>query len=157
MPTLSRERNRLTLRAYLRTLLANPVLAASDAFQSFLLETPIQLTSTEVRDVEIREEMDRIREEEVRSFRIEVEERVEELERHLRGFREDLVQSGQLSRRPEFVAALILACCRRTDSRIRNDPKDARRRRSASRIPKSLRMGKNLVSLVYLVGLMTLS
>ena len=99
MPTLSRERNRLTLRAYLRTLLANSVLSASDAFQSFLLETPIQLSSTEIRDVQIREEMDRIREEEVRSFRVEVEERVEELERHLRGFREDLVKSGPSSSR----------------------------------------------------------
>ena len=98
MPSLARERNRLTLRAYLRTILVNPVLAASGAFQSFLLESPVQLHPSEVRDVEIREEMDRIREEEARSFRAEVEGRVAELEGYLRGFREELVKSDGLSR-----------------------------------------------------------
>ena len=95
MPTLSRERNRLTLRAYLRTLFTNPVIAASSAFQTFLLESPISLTAEEQRDILIREEMDRVREEEVKRFREEVEERVGELERGLRGFREELVQSGE--------------------------------------------------------------
>ncbi|KAL8276098.1 hypothetical protein RQP46_011480 [Phenoliferia psychrophenolica] len=98
MPSLARERNRLTLRAYLRTILVNPVLASSGAFQSFLLESPVQLTPSEVRDVEIREEMDRIREEEARSFRAEVEGRVAELEGYLRGFREELIKSDGLSR-----------------------------------------------------------
>lgn len=97
MPTLSRERNRLTLRAYLRNILTNPILAASNAFQSFLIETPITLNEQELRDVEVREEMDRIREEEVRSFKAEVEERVRELEGYLRGFKEDLVKKGALS------------------------------------------------------------
>jgi hypothetical protein len=96
MPTLSRERNRLTLRAFLRNILSNPILASGSAFQSFLVESPIQLTQQEMREVEIREEMDRIREEEVRSFRAEVEERVTELEGYLRGFKEDLVKKGSL-------------------------------------------------------------
>lgn len=96
MPTLSRERNRLTLRAFLRNILSNPILASGSAFQSFLVESPIQLTQQEMREVEIREGMDRIREEEVRSFRAEVEERVTELEGYLRGFKEDLVKKGSL-------------------------------------------------------------
>lgn len=98
LPTLARERNRLTLRAYLRTLLHNPTLAASPAFQSFLVESPVQMTPSEMRDVEVREEMDRIREEEARSFRTEVEERVAELEGYLRGFREELVKNDGLTR-----------------------------------------------------------
>ncbi|KAJ8292902.1 PX domain-containing protein [Rhodotorula toruloides] len=98
VPSLARERNRLTLRAYLRSLLSNPVIAASDAFQSFLLESPIQLTPAEEQDVLIREEMDRIREQEMKSFRAEVEERVEELEGYLRKFREELVKHDGLSR-----------------------------------------------------------
>ena len=98
LPSLSRERNRLTLRAYLRSLLANPVLGSSGAFQSFLVESPIRLGEKEMRDVEVREEMDRIREEEARSFRVEVEDRVAELEGYLRGFREELVKSDGLTR-----------------------------------------------------------
>ncbi|GAA5977052.1 hypothetical protein JCM10908_004837 [Rhodotorula pacifica] len=98
VPSLARERNRLTLRAYLRSILANPVLASLNAFQSFLLESPIQLNAKEQQDVLIREEMDRIREQEMRSFRAEVEERVEELEGYLRKFREELVKHDGLSR-----------------------------------------------------------
>ena len=98
VPSLARERNRLTLRAYLRSILANPVLASSDAFQSFLLESPIEMNPKEQQDVLIREEMDRIREQEMRSFRAEVEERVEELEGYLRKFREELVKHDGLSR-----------------------------------------------------------
>ncbi|POY76521.1 hypothetical protein BMF94_0362 [Rhodotorula taiwanensis] len=98
VPSLARERNRLTLRAYLRSILANPVLASADAFQSFLLESPIEMSPKEKQDVLIREEMDRIREQEMRSFRAEVEERVEELELYLRKFREELVKADGLSR-----------------------------------------------------------
>ncbi|BGP17909.1 hypothetical protein JCM10213_003916 [Rhodosporidiobolus nylandii] len=98
VPSLARERNRLTLRAYLRHLLANPVLAAASAFQTFLVESPIELSAREEQDVLIREEMDRIREQEARSFRAEVDERVEELEGYLRMFREELVKHDGLSR-----------------------------------------------------------
>ncbi|GAA5978325.1 hypothetical protein JCM11641_004657 [Rhodosporidiobolus odoratus] len=98
VPSLARERNRLTLRAYLRHLLNNPVLAASSAFQTFLVESPIALSSREQHDVLVREEMDRIREQEAKSFRSEVDERVEELEGYLRMFREELVKHDGLSR-----------------------------------------------------------
>ncbi|GAA5820277.1 hypothetical protein JCM10212_000396 [Sporobolomyces blumeae] len=98
LPSLARERNRLTLRAYLRHLLANPVLSSSAAYQSFLLESPITLSAKEEHDVLIRDEMDRIREQEAKSFKAEVEGRVEELEGYLRRFREELVQHDGLSR-----------------------------------------------------------
>ena len=98
IPSLARERNRLTLRAYLRSLLTNINLASSSAFQSFLLESPIILTSSELRDISIREEMDRLRDLELQSFRGEVESRVRELESYLRGFKEELVATDGLSR-----------------------------------------------------------
>ncbi|GAA5913550.1 PX domain-containing protein [Sporobolomyces salmoneus] len=98
LPSLARERNRLTLRAYLRHLLSNPVLSSSSAFQTFLLESPINLSSKEEHDILIRDEMDRIREQEANSFRTEVEDRVEELESYLRGFREELVKHDGLTR-----------------------------------------------------------
>ncbi|GAA5884933.1 hypothetical protein JCM16303_005354 [Sporobolomyces ruberrimus] len=98
LPSLARERNRLTLRAYLRNLLANPILSSSSAFQTFLLESPLSLTPKEEHDILIRDEMDRIREQEANSFKSEVEERVEELEGYLRGFREELVKHDGLSR-----------------------------------------------------------
>ena len=98
VPSLARERNRLTLRAYLRSLLTNPVLAASPAFQSFLLESPIVLSPAEVRDVHVREEMDHMREAEAARFKAEVDGRVAELEGYLRGFKEEMVKSDGLTR-----------------------------------------------------------
>ncbi|KAI5475527.1 Phox-like domain-containing protein [Pseudohyphozyma bogoriensis] len=107
IPTLARERNRLTLRAYLRTILLNDTLASSSAFQSFLLESPIQLTPGEMHDVKLREDMDHMREAEAEKFRKDVEGRVQELEGYLRGFREELVKSDGLSR--------VFATVRRTE------------------------------------------
>ncbi|KAM0789993.1 hypothetical protein ACM66B_005323 [Microbotryomycetes sp. NB124-2] len=98
MPGLARERNRLTLRAYLNQILRNGVLASSPAFQSFLTESPIRLTESEQRDIAVREDMDRLRERELRSFRSEVDQRVAELEMYIREFREDMVQKDGLSR-----------------------------------------------------------
>ena len=97
-PTLARERNRLTLRAYLRYLLGNPVVAGSERMQQFLLGEPVELTASERQGVAVREEMDRHREEELGAFRREVEGRVRELEQYLRGFREELVKRDGLSR-----------------------------------------------------------
>jgi hypothetical protein len=94
-PTLARERNRLTLRAYLNSLLSNSALASSDIMRDFLLQNPTKLTEAEMMDVISREEMDAIREEELREFREEVEKRVKELEMSLRTFREELVKRGE--------------------------------------------------------------
>ena len=73
-------------------------MSSSAAFQTFLLESPISLSPKEEHDILIRDEMDRIREQEANSFKAEVEERVEELESYLRGFREELVKHDGLSR-----------------------------------------------------------
>lgn len=94
MPTLARERNRLTLRAYLRHLLSHPAIASSDTLQTFLLSQPTQLSAQEQRDVLAREEMDRVREEEATRFREQVEERVRQLDSYLRAFKTELVKKG---------------------------------------------------------------
>lgn len=88
----------MTLRAYLRHLLSNPVTSSADQLRDLLLTDPTTLTREEMRDVEFREEMDKVREAELAKFREEVEERVRDLETHLRKFKADLVQKGELSR-----------------------------------------------------------
>ena len=47
--------------------------------REFLLNDPISLTTDEQRGIEVREEMDRHREQETLAFRSEVESRVREL------------------------------------------------------------------------------
>jgi hypothetical protein len=91
---LARERNRLTLRAYIRLILATPNVGNSTILRDFLLENPITLSDEEMVGLEMREEMDRTREAELAKFRSEVDDRVKELETHLRWFREELVKRG---------------------------------------------------------------
>lgn len=94
----TRERNRLTLRAYLHRLLNKPEVSNSEFLRSFLIDHPIELKSNEKQDVEARAAMDRAREKEHLRFKAEVEGRVRELDQYLRGFREELVKSDGLSR-----------------------------------------------------------
>ena len=95
---LSRERNRLTLRAYLRVLLQTQEIANSPMLQAFLTQETTTLNAAEEADAARREEMDRLREAETDKFRLEVEGRVKELERHLRSFKDSLVQKDGLSK-----------------------------------------------------------
>ncbi|MBW0527217.1 hypothetical protein O181_066932 [Austropuccinia psidii MF-1] len=95
---LNRERNRLTLRAYIHRLLTKPEISNSENLRTFLTQDPIQLTPLEKKDVESREALDRARDDEKQRFKLEVESRVRELEGYLRGFRDDLVKSDGLSR-----------------------------------------------------------
>lgn len=75
----------------------------------------------------IREEMDRIREQEAASFRSEVEERVEELEGYLRMFREELVKHDGLSR--------VFATIRQTEN-VENLPIEYRKVMEWARISR---------------------
>ena len=95
---LSRERNRLTLRAFLRVLLQTEEIANSPTLQAFLTQETTTLNAAEEADAARREEMDRLREAETDQFRSEVEGRVKELERHLRSFKDDLVKKDGLSK-----------------------------------------------------------
>ncbi|KAN0059708.1 hypothetical protein ACQY0O_008280 [Thecaphora frezii] len=96
--TLAREKNRLTLRAYLRSLLAIPPVADSAVFMDFLTEDPVTLTPLEEEDVAVREGLDHVREEEHRRFAEESSRRVQELQQHLAAFKADLIQRDGLTR-----------------------------------------------------------
>ncbi|CAK9782241.1 hypothetical protein CC85DRAFT_282255 [Cutaneotrichosporon oleaginosum] len=110
---LSREKNRLTLRAYLQNILSMPEVANSPVMRSFLLSSPIALTPGESSDVQRRMEADAVREEGRRRFREEAERRVEKLREGLAQFKGDiLTREGGLKsvfevvRKVEFVEDL---------------------------------------------------
>lgn len=88
---LSREKNRLTLRAYLQSLLGMPEVANSPVMRSFLLSNPTTLTTGEMNDVQRRMEADAVREEGRRRFREEAERRVEKLREGLAQFKGDIL------------------------------------------------------------------
>lgn len=88
---LSRERNRLTLRAYLQSVLAIPEVANSPVIRSFLLSHPTVLTPPEAADIQRRLEADAVREEGRKRFREEAERRVEALREGLAQFKGDVL------------------------------------------------------------------
>ncbi|KIS71296.1 uncharacterized protein UMAG_01196 [Mycosarcoma maydis] len=95
---LAREKNRLTLRAYLRSLLASPSVAESALLMDFLTAEPTTLSRAEEEDAAIREGLDHVREEEHKRFSDEAAKRAQELQRHLKDFKQDLVQHDGLTR-----------------------------------------------------------
>ncbi|KAG9019527.1 hypothetical protein FRB90_000836 [Tulasnella sp. 427] len=76
---LTREKNRLTLRYYLNSLLNRPAIASSPVLRSFLTAGAIRLKPEELEDAQRREEADRLREEGRKKFEAEVKERVDKL------------------------------------------------------------------------------
>ncbi|KAF8607628.1 hypothetical protein BDV93DRAFT_536552 [Ceratobasidium sp. AG-I] len=97
--SLSREKNRLTLRGYLNGLLSHSsAVASSPVLRSFLLSDPIRLTEEERHDAERREEADRVREEGKKKFAEEIASRVEALRGAVRGVRGDMMGADGLSR-----------------------------------------------------------
>ena len=88
---LSREKNRLTLRAYLLNVLALPYVINSPILRSFLLSNPTALTPAEALDSRRRLEADAMREEGRRSFREEAEKRIETLREGLQQFKGDVL------------------------------------------------------------------
>ncbi|KZO98012.1 hypothetical protein CALVIDRAFT_535609 [Calocera viscosa TUFC12733] len=95
--SLSREKNRLTLRAYLHALLASPILAGSPVLKSFLTANPIRLSAEEEEDMRRREEADQVREEGRKRFAKEVAERVEALRGSMREVKGSLMAKDGLT------------------------------------------------------------
>ncbi|KAI9634480.1 uncharacterized protein MKK02DRAFT_34448 [Dioszegia hungarica] len=90
---LSREKNRLTLRAYLQNLLSFPFVINSPIVRSFLLSSPTSLTSAEVADNQRRLDADAVREEGRKRFREEAEKRIEALREGLNQFKGDVLST----------------------------------------------------------------
>ncbi|KAF9485334.1 hypothetical protein BDN70DRAFT_871354 [Pholiota conissans] len=94
---LAREKNRLTLRSYLNTLLASSVIANSPVLRSFLLSGPITLTSDEMEDTRRREEADRVRDEGRKKFAKEIASRVESLRDAVKSVKGDIMGKDGLT------------------------------------------------------------
>ena len=98
---IPREKNRLTLRAFLRQIIKDKRLGRSKALQDFLLSDPLpKLSKDEEADIDRRLDMDRQRLEEQGKFVEESRKRARELDQWLRGFKSDLIRNRMTSYDP---------------------------------------------------------
>lgn len=91
---LYREEQRVSLRAFLRTMLQNKRIAESKAMEEFLTSKPISLNEEEMIDVKRRKEMDAVRIEEQKRFYEIARQRAAELDVYMEQFRRDIVESS---------------------------------------------------------------
>jgi hypothetical protein len=90
-----REKNRLTLRSFLRQIIKDKKLGRSKTLSHFLLDDPLsKLTKEEEADIERRLDMDRLRLQEQAKFVEESRKRAKELDQWLRGFKSDLIRNS---------------------------------------------------------------
>ncbi|KAI0796654.1 hypothetical protein C8Q75DRAFT_802341 [Abortiporus biennis] len=94
---LSREKNRLTLRSYLHTLLSSSVLGSSPVLKSFLLSNPTRLTDAEHEDSRRREEADRLRDDGRKRFAQEIKDRVDGLRDAVKSVKGELLGKDGLT------------------------------------------------------------
>lgn len=97
-PRLSREKNRLTLRAYLHSLISTSVAAQSPVLLSFLLSGPTTLSQSELEDAQRREEADRTREDGRKRFAREIASRVDGLREAVQSVKGDLMGKDGLTK-----------------------------------------------------------
>ncbi|KAJ5520409.1 hypothetical protein N7463_000862 [Penicillium fimorum] len=95
---LYREEQRVSLRAFLRTVLQNKRIAESKAMEEFLTARPIQLNEEELIDVQRRKDMDAVRIEEQKRFYEIARQRAAELDVYMEQFRRDIVESNGLTK-----------------------------------------------------------
>lgn len=105
---LTREKNRLTLRSFLRSFLLNSTLASSPVLRSFLLSGPQTLSPSEQADARRREDADRVRDEGRKRFKLEAGKRVEELRESVKELREEVIQSKGVRRVFEILKEVEL-------------------------------------------------
>lgn len=92
---LYRETQRVSLRAFLRTILQNQQVAESKAMKEFLTADPIKkLNEEELGDLERRKAMDEKRIEEQKQFYEIARQRARELDVYMERFRRDIVESS---------------------------------------------------------------
>ncbi|KAF5389109.1 hypothetical protein D9757_004908 [Collybiopsis confluens] len=94
---LAREKNRLTLRAYLHSLLSSHIIASSPVLRSFLMAGPTALSQDELEDAQWREEADQMREEGRKRFAREIASRVESLRGAVRDMKGDIMGKDGLT------------------------------------------------------------
>ena len=86
---LWRENQRISLRAFLRNLLAIPQIAQTRAIQDFLTQSPIQPTDGDVEDIARRKAMDEKRVEEQKRFYEVARKRAAELDVYMEQYVSD--------------------------------------------------------------------
>lgn len=91
---LYREEQRVSLRAFIRGYLNNPMIAQTQAIRDFLTTGPIELNEEEREDVARRQEMDEKRIEEQRRFFEIAQQRARDLDVHMEKFRREIVESS---------------------------------------------------------------
>ncbi|KAJ5111486.1 hypothetical protein N7532_002021 [Penicillium argentinense] len=95
---LYREEQRVSLRAFLRTLLQNKRIAESKSMEEFLSAQPVNLNEEELLDVDKRKAMDAVRIEEQKRFYEIARQRAAELDVYMEKFRRDIVESNGLTK-----------------------------------------------------------
>lgn len=92
---LFREDQRVSLRAFLRTLLQNKRIAESKSMAEFFSSEPIVLNEEEWVDIQRRKEADAVRIEEQKRFYEIARQRAAELDTYMEKFRRDIVESSK--------------------------------------------------------------
>ena len=92
---LYREEQRVSLRAFLRTMLQQKRIAESTALKEFLTSKAITLTEDDLADIERRKEVDSIRIKEQKRFYEIARQRAAELDVYMENFRRDIVESSE--------------------------------------------------------------
>ena len=106
--TLYREEQRVSLRAFLRTLLHNPQVAETQAMRDFLTAQPrFQPNEEELEDIERRGVMDRKRIDEQKKFYEIARQRAKELDVYMERFRRDIIEDSPSSHHPRSCMPLI--------------------------------------------------
>ncbi|KUI66023.1 hypothetical protein VM1G_01580 [Cytospora mali] len=95
---LYRESQRISLRAFLRSLLQNPQIAQTKAMQEFLTRDPIKLNDEDVVDILRRKLVDEKRMEEQKQFYEIARKRAADLDIYMEQFRQEIVNANGLTR-----------------------------------------------------------
>ncbi|KAK2758987.1 hypothetical protein FQN54_003085 [Arachnomyces sp. PD_36] len=96
--TLYREEQRISLRAFLRTILQIPRVAESKAIEEFFTSDPVVLNEEELMDIERRKHLDAKRIEDQRKFYEIARKRAADLDVYMEKFRQDIVESNGLTK-----------------------------------------------------------
>lgn len=92
-----RESQRISLRAFLRTLLQNPQIANTKAMEEFLIADPVALNDEDNDDIVRRKHVDKKRVEEQKQFYEVARKRAAELDVYMEQFRQDIVERNGLT------------------------------------------------------------
>ncbi|KAM3457422.1 hypothetical protein MY3296_001164 [Beauveria thailandica] len=94
---LGREKQRISLRSFIRSMLHNPQVANTAAMEQFLTADPITPTDEDVEDILRRKKLDEKRVEEQKNFYEIARQRAAELDEYMEQFRRDIVERNGLT------------------------------------------------------------